>query len=273
MRPIRGWWLLVAVLLLGLLAPSAWASDPALAEPKEPTARKHFTHGNRLYRIRKFDEAIAEYQTGAVIELAPVFDYNLGQCYRQLGKYKDAIWHYERFLKNGRPGPELHALVTNFLRQMQAELDRKAMSQPPTEVASETSPTRGAARRSQPSAPGDPVTSVAVRSEARWYSDGTGWALTAGGCLGGGVAGYLLASAAGFSDEAGRTSNEGRRIELRDASRTRTLAGAAVGVGSLGLIAVGVIKLAVSPTERSRSGNLSWSIGAFSDGAYVFGRF
>lgn len=273
MRPLRGWSLLVVVLLMGLLASSAWANDPALAEPKEPTARQHFTHGNRLYRVRKFDEAIAEYQAGAVIELAPVFDYNLGQCYRQLGKYKDAIWHYERFIKNGRPGAELHTLVTGFLRQMQAELERKAMTQPPTEVASDTSPTRGTALRSQPSALGGPLASFSVRHEARWYSDGTGWALAAGGCLGGGIAVYLLASAAGFSDEAGRTSNEGRRVELRDASHTRTLAGVTLGLGSVGLLAAGVIKLASSPAERPRSRSLSWSVGAFADGAYVFGRF
>jgi hypothetical protein len=273
MRPIGGWWMLVVVLLLGLLSSSAWAGDPSLAEPKEPEARQHFVQGNRLYRIRKFEEATAEYQAGAVIEVVPVFDYNLGQCYRQLGKYKDAIWHYERFLKNGRPGPDLHALVTSFLRQMREELERKAMTQPPTEVASDTSLPH-TAQRGPPSASSmGPSPSLVARSDTRWYSDGPGWALVAGGCLGGGIAAYLLVSAAGLREDANMTSNEVRRIELRDTSHTRDLAGAAVGIASAGLIAVGVVKLAIHPGEQPRPGSLSWSVGASAHGAYVFARF
>lgn len=273
MRSVGVWWMLVVVLLLGPLVPSAWASDPALAEPKEPEARQHFVKGNRLYRIRKFEEAIAEYQAGAVIEVMPVFDYNLGQSYRQLGEYKDAIWHYERFLKNGRPGPDLHALVTNFLRQMRAELERKAMTQPPTEVASETSSPR-AAPRGPPSAPSTgPSPSLAARGDARWYSDGLGWALVAGGGLGGGVAAYLLVSASSLREDAGTTSNEVRRLELRDAARTRSLAGVAVGMGSAALIAAGMVKLAIHPGEQARPSALSWGIDASRRGVVVFGRF
>ena len=135
--PGRGWVLVVVTVLaaLAVLESGAWAGDPSLAGPKTPVAHEHFARGNRLYRIRQFEGAIAEYQAGAVLELAPVFDYNLGQCYRQLGKYADAIWHYERFLKNARPGSELSALVSGFLQQMRGELERRAMTQPPTDVA------------------------------------------------------------------------------------------------------------------------------------------
>jgi len=127
------------VLLCGLEA-VARADDTAMKLPAEPAALTHYTQGNRLYRLRKFEEAIVEYQAGAMIEPVPAFDYNLGQCYRQLGKYTEAIWHYERFLKSGQPGSQRQALVTGFLVQMRAELERKAMTQPPTDSASDPRP-------------------------------------------------------------------------------------------------------------------------------------
>lgn len=273
MKPIGAWWVLAIVLMmLGSFASPAWANDPALAEPKEPTARQHFTQGNRLYRIRKFDEAIAEYQAGAIIELAPVFDYNLGQCYRQLGQYTDAIWHYERFLKNGRPGAELHAFVTKFLQQMHAELERKAMTQPPTEVAetgSPRAPLRGAPSASRP----DPAPSIVVRGDAQWYSDRIGWILVAGSGVGGGVAAYLLMRASGLREDADRTLDEDRRSGLRDASTTCRLVGTIVGIGSAGLIAAGMVKLAIHSDERLQPSSQSWSVGASPHGFYVFGQF
>lgn len=129
---------LIVILLLSILAPTAQADDSAM--PADANALAHYTQGNRLYRLRKFDDAIAEYQAGAMIESASVFDYNLGQCYRQLGKYTEAIWHYERFLRNGPPDKERRALVTGFLSQMRAELERKAMTQPPTDISPDPTP-------------------------------------------------------------------------------------------------------------------------------------
>ncbi len=131
---------LVFFVLLCGLEPVARADDTAMKLPAEPAALTHYTQGNRLYRLRKFEEAIIEYQAGAMIEPVPAFDYNLGQCYRQLGKYTEAIWHYERFLKSGQPDSQRQALVTGFLVQMRAELERKAMTQPPTDSASDPRP-------------------------------------------------------------------------------------------------------------------------------------
>jgi tetratricopeptide (TPR) repeat protein len=124
---------MVTVSLLSALGAPAHA-DP-LAGPINAVAREHLTTGNRYYRVREFEKAIEEYKTGAVREDAPVFYYNLGQCYRQLGRYADAIWHYERFLDRGRPTGELEASVEKFIAQMKGELEKAAMKQPPVEPA------------------------------------------------------------------------------------------------------------------------------------------
>jgi hypothetical protein len=114
-------------------APAARANP--LAKPAAAEARNHLVLGNKLYGVRSFDEAAAEYKAGALVEPAPVFDYNLGQCFRQLGKYQEAIWHYERFLTRGNPQGELLDAVNGFIAQMKSELEKRAMTQKPTEPA------------------------------------------------------------------------------------------------------------------------------------------
>lgn len=275
MKPIGGWRMLAVMLGLGLFAPPAWADDPSLAAPQEPTARQHYTQGNRLYRVRKFDEAIIEYQAGAVIELAPVLDYNLGQCYRQLGRYTDAIWHYDRFIKNGRPAPELHAVVAGFLQQMRAKLEREALARSQADAVLETgSPhTVGSGLPSGPST--ELPSSMVVRGNtgAPWSSDRIGWSLVGGGLIGAGGATSLLVSASRLLVDADATPDEDRRIELRDAWRTRKQIGSVVGIGSVALLVAGVVKLAIHPGEPARPTAASWGLGANAHGAFVFGQF
>lgn len=130
----------LAVLLVGLIAAFASpAHADALAKPTSALAREHLTTGNRYYRVRDFEKAIVEYKAGAVREDAAVFHYNLGQCYRQLGKYEDAIWHYKRFIDHGKPTGEVEASVTQFIAQMKGELARTPTKPPP--VAPAPSPT------------------------------------------------------------------------------------------------------------------------------------
>jgi tetratricopeptide (TPR) repeat protein len=274
---------ILVALLLHVSASPAWADDLPLAQPKDRGARLHFTQGNRLYRARKLDEAIAEYQAGAAIEPTPVFDYNLGQCYRKLGRHADAIRHYERFLESGRPEGELRDLVTGFLHQLRDELTRTATQQPPTVVAPAPAampapvraPASGSPERRSVSAPvsAADLSSSAVARRERWYSDRLGWSLVAGGVAFAGGATYLRVRASGFHDDAGLSPDEDRRIELRDAAQVRGFVGAALGVGSAVLIAAGAFKLAIHAGGPARGEAASWSLGISGRGAAVRGRF
>jgi serine/threonine protein kinase len=107
-----------------------------------PEARRHLAQGNKLYNIRSFDQAIEEYKAGALVEEAPVFDYNLGQAFRQLGKYEEAIWHYERFLNRGDPQGEVLDAVNGFLAQMKSELAKQAMTQKPIKPGGASNPSQ-----------------------------------------------------------------------------------------------------------------------------------
>jgi tetratricopeptide (TPR) repeat protein len=116
MRSLTRVWSVAALLWLLFIASAAWA-DPFEAGRHRGRAREHLTRGNRLYGVRSFEAAIAEYKAGALVEPAPVFDYNFGQCFRQLGRYQEAVYYYQQFLSGGSPeGEVLGAVKGSSLR-------------------------------------------------------------------------------------------------------------------------------------------------------------
>jgi tetratricopeptide (TPR) repeat protein len=252
----------VVIVLVLVGAPRvADAGDPAIRKPKAVAALDHLARATKLYNVRSFEEAAREYKAGALVEAAPVFDYNLGQCYRQLGRYKEAIWHYERFIKTSPETPERNESVTGFIAQMRAELENRAMTAPPTEPA---------ASAAVPTVP--PIAAApAVGSPAPepWYADGVGWGLAAGGVIALGGSAALLVSAAGLDDDANHTSMQRASDELHDRAYTRSLAGAALGIGGVALLATGIVKLVVTPTARTETAGVAIAPG----GVSVFGRF
>jgi tetratricopeptide (TPR) repeat protein len=245
---------LLAVLPISALAETAYANP--LAKPTNAVARDHLTTGNRLYRVREFEKAIEEYKAGAVRQDAPVFYYNLGQCYRQLGRYEDAIWHYERFLERGKPTGEVEAAVRDFIAQMKGELDKKAMSQPPVEPAPPTStastPTVSASSGQMlPTAPPD--------------ADHRGMTFQRKLAIGIGLSGVALAGlgvglglrAQSFKDDAAEVcpmnpcARSDEANELLDRGKTNALySNVAFGVGGAAVLGAAVLWITGSQAER-----------------------
>ena len=246
-----------------------------MAKPTAPEAQQHLDRGNKRYNVRKFAEAVDEYIAGAVIESAPVFDFNLGQCYRQLHKYKEAIWHYERFLRRGRPEPERRLLVEDFITQMNAEIARKAATRPRTEPALDASSSARTRPSPVPAITEAASTSIARRADPgpRWYSDRVGWGLVGTGVLGTGAAVLLRWKASSLRTEANASQSEDHRIELRRNANRSSLLGTLVSVGSAAMIVTGAIKLAVSPKPNSTSRTASWSVAISLGRLDVLGQF
>lgn len=261
--------LVLAILPVALAAPTAHAGP--LSKPESAEARSHLALGNKLYGVRSFDKAVEEYKAGALVEAAPVFDYNLGQCYRMLGKYDEAIWHYERFLTRGNPEGQILNAVKDFLAQMRSELDKKAMTQKPIEPG----PAPGSEAPPAHALEAAPVQSIdrqlAPRRTEAWYEDRWGWALTGTGALGLAVGGGLLIDGASLSDDANAAASQQEYDKLHDKAKTRSIIGAVVGIGGAGLLLAGVIKLAVYPKETSRVAR--WNIAVSDRGLMAFGEF
>lgn len=252
------------------------ASAEELRKPKDAKALEHLARGNKLLKAgpASAQQAADEYKAGVMIEYAPIFDYNLGQCFRLLGDYRTAMWHYERFIRNSSETPEFIEKARKRIEEMRAELDQKARTTPTTEpepTATVPGATPAAAAR-----PAEPV-QLGTRAEAsesgeRWYADAFGWGLTGAGVLGVGVAGVLFLDAASLRDDANQAASQAEKNTFHDRADTRQLAGTIIVVAGAGILATGIVKLAIH-TDGSRAQQASWGVGASSRGAFVWGTF
>lgn len=266
--------LLLYVCLVSLLSGHAAAqpkstdapTTTAIAKPKGAVALDHLAKGNKLYGVRSFEDAIEEYKAGALTEPAAVFDYNLGQCYRQLGKYEDAIWHYRRFIKANPQATANIEAASAFITQMQDELNKKAMSSPPTEAAPTTS---------VPTTPDVQLTRVDGVDDARvesapWYHDRLGVGLAVLGLVGTGIATGLLVNASSLKDEASASTSQRERNELFDKADSRSTIGLGTMIGGGALLVTGVVMLAI---PEKRSGGSRATVGFHPTGITIQGSF
>ena len=149
-RRRRGAAALAAILLLGSAAPGT--ASP-LDNPTDARALDHLRLGNRHLDLEHYDEAIDEYEAGALVEPVPIFWLNIGLAHRKAGRYADAARAYRTFLSKIADDPdaaEIRAQVDEIIRAMD-----DAANKPPTEaepIADATEPERGAAPTVVPAA-------------------------------------------------------------------------------------------------------------------------
>jgi tetratricopeptide (TPR) repeat protein len=277
------------VVVLGCLASASagFADNPAkapfnFAQPKSNDAREHLKRGARLYNNQDFKAAIEEFKAGALAEPCSTFDYDLGQSYRQLGLYKEALWHYQRFLDTGHPTGDVLQGVQDLIAEMQAHLANAARTMPPTEPAPDATqpepPARAEAKLAQPTTQ-PPATQhdadtrhAPPDDERRGSVNWIGWTVTVGGVATLGTTGYLILRASNLDDQANMNIDNRKRSDLHDQASTRRLAGAIVGVGGAALTATGIYLLSTS-RHQDRSTTASLDVGITGRGVVVFGRF
>lgn len=235
---LRALWLTALLVTTVTLERTANANDE-IAKPAAQEAREHLTKGTRHYRLREFTAAIDEYKAGTLVEDAAVFYYNLGQCYRQLGRPEDAIWHYQRFLDRADPlPPKYRKTVETFIHDMKVEIEKRERAKPidPTPILP--------APIAPP--PARPITGAAAI--APWYTDGVGWGLAGTGAVAAGTTIWLLVDARDLDAAANAAPSQQTQRDLRARASQRRLAGTIVGVaGGLALVA-GIVKLAIAPS-------------------------
>ncbi|MCW5803936.1 MAG: hypothetical protein KIT31_16295 [Deltaproteobacteria bacterium] len=245
------------------------ANAESLRKPSDPKALHHLTRGNELLKAGPgaAKEAADEYKAGVMIEYAAIFDYNLGQCYRLLGEYRTAIWHYERFMRNSPDTPEFVERSRQRIQEMRDELNQKARTTPPTEPAPPSNV-------SAPT-PSTPVRAIPVTTPTKaehWYEDTFGWGLTASGAVGVAVTGVLFLDASSVREDANHASSQAEKVKLHAHADERQLVGTIIGVGAVAILATGIVKLAIHKNTAG-AGRPTWGLSASSDGALVWGRF
>lgn len=266
MRSSLQWFVVMMSFAMASLSLSALAGNP-LARPDDPRACEHLDRGNNLYDAGSFKEAIDEYKAGELIEPAPVFDYNLGQSHRQLGLYREALWHYDRFLHKGQPTGRLRDAVISFMAEMRAHLENKAQSMLPTsrEPSAELLPTT-----TQRTAPPIRTADVPRPVDRNDSPDWLGWGLTGSGVVALGTGGVLFYRASQLNKQGDSESNMGTRQHLYDQASSRNLAGAIVGTTGVALTIFGAVRLAL---HRLPSQSTAFNIGMTNRGVFAAGSF
>jgi len=247
------------VILVLILASASSALAGPVDKPTSPEARAHLEKGNALLNNGEFEAAIAEYKAGALIENAPLFQYNIALSYRLLGKYKESIFFYERFKARAQPTGEMLDGINQLIDQMKGELESRARTQPPTEPAPST------------------TTSATTRSTAP-TSGGRDWfgvGLVSAGVVGVGVGSGMLWSASSIRGDADNTGDQRERDALYAKADTRSLTGMIVGGIGAAVVVTGVIKLVIGRGSNSNVSTMSsaWDVIASPTGVYAFGRF
>ncbi len=126
-QPRRPALLLVAALLVAGVAPAAADAPRSGAGKKDPAldqARRHFERGQKLFSRLLFAEALEEYETAYEAKAIPDFLFNIGQCHRNLGHYREAIFSFRRYLALV-PDAEDRERVEELVAELEAE-ERKA---------------------------------------------------------------------------------------------------------------------------------------------------
>lgn len=167
--------LLFIVAFSTIFTPSIAHADD-LGQPTTPEAKRHFAEGTRLYRQREFEKAIEAYKAGAMLENAPIFSHNLAQCYRELGRYEEAIWYFERFLHSAQPSRDTKAKIEGIVKQMKADLAKRPKPEPAVVPVAKPTPAPLPAVVPQPKR--EPM--ARRRSLAPWIAIGAGALVVAG---------------------------------------------------------------------------------------------
>ncbi len=113
------WLALVIACFVAFAAPHvARAEDPAMR-----AAKRHYDRGEKLFALGKFDEALDEYQKAFDAKPLPGFLFNIGQCYRNLGDYDQAIFSFKKYLKLDPDTPKREA-VDKLIEELEEKQER-----------------------------------------------------------------------------------------------------------------------------------------------------
>lgn len=233
------------ILSIALVATSpVQASADPLANPVDPAALDKLKQGNRHLDLEHYDEAIAAYEAGALIEPAPIFWLNIGLAHRKAERFAEAARAYRTFLIKTQGDPssaEVRAQVEEIVRAME-----EAATKPPTEPAPVANE----------SAPLEPARAESAFTTSRKI--GVGFGVVGVASVGVGLA--FGVQSQNLEDDAATLcpmtvcADADAANALRERARARaTYANVALGVGAAAAIGAAVLWLVGGPDEDQPS--------------------
>ena len=205
----------------------AWPSV-AVAEPKDPVARKHLADGQAALGRDDYEGAIEAYQRALAIEREAKVLYLLGQAEFLRGDCRASVRYFKE-VKTFEVSPAIEDAMRPYLAECAEQLLESP--EPVPEAPPEPEPAEvEEPAATVPSSSAEDGASDEPRAPRRWYQDPLGDVLVVTGVLGAAAGAALLGVAYGR-----RTGAESYGELEGDAAGIRTFriaGGAALGVGA-----------------------------------------
>lgn len=129
-RALPGWRLGGAVVTLCAVLSSAAAAEQSTGEDNvaasdpcltDNLCKAHYDEARKAYKEKRYDEAYKEYKAGYERRQAPWLLINVGRSLQRLGRNKEALDYYQRYLKaDPNPKPETVTKVNEYIEQVKA---------------------------------------------------------------------------------------------------------------------------------------------------------
>lgn len=176
---------------------------PARAEsPAEISAKQHFGTAQKLFEHARYAEALDEYQQSYQLSQYPAILYKIALCQDQLGRYREAIDAYKRYL-DADPSTDRRAGIEERIAKLDQQLaPAPAPAPPPPEPTPTVAPPPVVEQHAAP-----------VKSETPAYKKWWVWTLVGVGAAGVALGvGLGVGLSHGFSPSLGTYSNAGLRF-------------------------------------------------------------
>jgi tetratricopeptide (TPR) repeat protein len=178
---------LAAVIALALVV------SPAASQRAAKISRRSMIE----YNAGDFAKALEDAKTAYELDPRPALLFNLGQCHRAMGELKEALFSYDRYLREQPDAPN-RALVEGLMKQLKEQLKPSA---PAPAVGPPPAPVPILVTAAAPPAPeAAPAASVSEEAPHRglpaafWWLGGTAVASGVGGTILGVVSHLALAT-------------------------------------------------------------------------------
>ena len=108
--------------------PDAEEGEPAGGEsepdPRVEQAMEAYRRGEENFNHAQYEAALADFKEASSLYASPAFQYNIGRCYEELGKYDEAIRAFSTYLK-AKPDADDRANVENRITRLRELLEKQ----------------------------------------------------------------------------------------------------------------------------------------------------
>jgi tetratricopeptide (TPR) repeat protein len=104
-------------------------------------AKKRYYKGEKLFALGRFKEALVEYEAAFEASPLPEFLFNIGQCHRNLGDFRSAVFSFRKYIRL-RPEADNRDAVEKLIADLEREIAEADDRRPDGPIPPPTGPRR-----------------------------------------------------------------------------------------------------------------------------------